>query len=150
MLEEVATRYGKPIFISETGAEGSARPAWLHYVCGEVREATGRGVRIKGICIYPVTAYPGWDNSRHADVGLFTTRKWMGGAALTVQWSMSFSGSAAYSKRLNLPRRVRRLQARESFCRKKTEKASAVEGLLCRQALQTERVSGTPARSPEH
>jgi beta-glucosidase/6-phospho-beta-glucosidase/beta-galactosidase len=73
MLEEVSTRYGKPIFLSETGAEGSARPAWLHYVCGEVREAMKRGVRIEGICIYPVTAYPGWDNSRHAEVGLFTT-----------------------------------------------------------------------------
>jgi beta-glucosidase/6-phospho-beta-glucosidase/beta-galactosidase len=73
MLEEVAARYGKPILISETGAEGSARPAWLHYVCDEVREAMKRDVRIEGICIYPVTAYPGWDNSRHAEVGLFTT-----------------------------------------------------------------------------
>jgi beta-glucosidase/6-phospho-beta-glucosidase/beta-galactosidase len=73
MLEEVSTRYGKPIFLSETGAEGSARPAWLHYVCGEVREAMKRGVRVEGLCIYPVTAYPGWDNSRHAEVGLFTT-----------------------------------------------------------------------------
>jgi hypothetical protein len=73
MLEEVFTRYRKPLFMSETGAEGSARPAWLHYVCAEVREAMSRGVRIEGICIYPVTAYPGWDNSRNADVGLFTT-----------------------------------------------------------------------------
>ena len=73
MLVEVWQRYGKPIFLSETGAEGSARPAWLHYVCGEVREAIRQGVRVEGICIYPVTAYPGWDNSRHAHVGLFTT-----------------------------------------------------------------------------
>jgi hypothetical protein len=73
MLQEVAARYGKPILISETGAEGSARPAWLHYVCDEVREAMRRGVAIEGVCIYPVTAYPGWDNSRHAEVGLFTT-----------------------------------------------------------------------------
>jgi hypothetical protein len=28
---------------------------------------------VKGICIYPITAYPGWDNSRHAEVGLFST-----------------------------------------------------------------------------
>ena len=41
MLVEVAERYGKPIFLSETGAEGSARPSWLHYVCNEVREAHG-------------------------------------------------------------------------------------------------------------
>src|SRR5947207_3063730 len=32
MLVEVAERYGKPIFLSETGAEGSARASWFHYV----------------------------------------------------------------------------------------------------------------------
>jgi hypothetical protein len=72
MLVEVAERYGKPLFIAETGAEGSGRPAWLHYVCDEVRAAQGRGARIDGICIYPVTAYPGWDNSRHCEVGLLS------------------------------------------------------------------------------
>ena len=73
MLVEVAERYGKPLFISETGAEGSGRPAWLHYVCDEVREAQRRGTRIEGICLYPITAYPGWDNSRHCHVGLLST-----------------------------------------------------------------------------
>ncbi|PTQ12015.1 beta-glucosidase [Sphingomonas oleivorans] len=72
MLMEVGDRYGKPIFLAETGAEGSGRPAWLHYVCDEVRAAMAAGVRIEGICLYPVTAYPGWDNSRHAEVGLFS------------------------------------------------------------------------------
>jgi hypothetical protein len=42
-------------------------------VCNEVREATGRGADIRGICWYPITAYPGWDNSRHADAGLLST-----------------------------------------------------------------------------
>jgi beta-glucosidase/6-phospho-beta-glucosidase/beta-galactosidase len=73
MLVEVAERYGKPIFISETGAEGTGKPAWLHYVCDEVLEATDRGADVRGICWYPITAYPGWDNSRHAEAGLFST-----------------------------------------------------------------------------
>jgi beta-glucosidase/6-phospho-beta-glucosidase/beta-galactosidase len=73
MLLEVATRYQKPMFLSETGAEGTAKPSWLHYVCAEVREALGRGAAIDGICWYPVTAYPGWDNSRHAEAGLLST-----------------------------------------------------------------------------
>lgn len=73
MLAEVAERYEKPLFISETGAEGSGRPAWLHYVCDEVRAARTRGTRVEGICLYPVTAYPGWDNSRHCQVGLLST-----------------------------------------------------------------------------
>jgi beta-glucosidase/6-phospho-beta-glucosidase/beta-galactosidase len=72
MLAEVFEHYRRPLLISETGAEGSARPAWLHYVCGEVREAIERGVPVRGICLYPVTAYPGWDDERHTQVGLFT------------------------------------------------------------------------------
>jgi beta-glucosidase/6-phospho-beta-glucosidase/beta-galactosidase len=73
MLVEMAERYGKPVFLSETGAEGTGKPSWLHYVCNEVREAMGRGARIEGICWYPITAYPGWDNSRHAETGLLST-----------------------------------------------------------------------------
>ena len=73
MLVEMAERYGKPLMLSETGAEGSGRASWLHYVCAEVREAMAEGVRMEGICLYPITAYPGWDNSRHCDAGLLST-----------------------------------------------------------------------------
>jgi beta-glucosidase/6-phospho-beta-glucosidase/beta-galactosidase len=73
MLMEMAERYKKPIFLSETGAEGSGKPSWLHYVCGEVRDAMSRGADIRGNCWYPITANPGWDNSRHAETGLFST-----------------------------------------------------------------------------
>ena len=73
MLIEIAERYGKPVFLSETGAEGSAKPSWLHYVCSEVRDAMDRGADVRGICWYPITAYPGWDNSRHAETGLLST-----------------------------------------------------------------------------
>ena len=73
MLVEAGERYGKPLLLTETGAEGSAKPSWLHYVCSEVREAITRGVAVEGICWYPITAYPGWDNSRHAEAGLLST-----------------------------------------------------------------------------
>ncbi|HEY7006008.1 MAG TPA: hypothetical protein VH392_05935 [Sphingomicrobium sp.] len=72
MLVEMAERYGKPIFLSETGAEGTGKPSWLHYVCNEVRDAIARGADFRGICWYPITAYPGWDNSRHAETGLLS------------------------------------------------------------------------------
>jgi len=71
MLEEAWARYGKPIFLAETGAERSARAAWLHYVCGEVREAQRRGVSVLGLCLYPVAGFPGWDDGRPTQVGLF-------------------------------------------------------------------------------
>ena len=73
MLVEMAERYKKPIFLSETGAEGTGKPSWLHYVCNEVRDALRRGADFRGLCWYPITAYPGWDNSRHAETGLFST-----------------------------------------------------------------------------
>jgi hypothetical protein len=73
MLVEMGERYKKPIFLSETGAEGTGKPSWLHYVCSEVRDALRRGADFRGLCWYPITAYPGWDNSRHAETGLFST-----------------------------------------------------------------------------
>jgi hypothetical protein len=73
MLIEMSDRYAKPIMLSETGAEGTGKPSWLHYVCNEVRLAMSRGADVRGMCWYPITAYPGWDNSRHADTGLFST-----------------------------------------------------------------------------
>jgi beta-glucosidase/6-phospho-beta-glucosidase/beta-galactosidase len=73
MLIEMGKRYEKPLLLSETGAEGTGKPSWLHYVCSEVRDAMIRGADVRGICWYPITAYPGWDNSRHAETGLLST-----------------------------------------------------------------------------
>lgn len=70
LLSEAFERYGRPVFLSETGAEGSARAAWLFYVCEEVKAAIAAGVPIEGICLYPVLDYPGWENARHCEVGL--------------------------------------------------------------------------------
>jgi hypothetical protein len=58
------------MMIAETCAEGSARPAWLHYVAGEVTAAREAGIPLLGICLYPVLDYPGWTNARACDVGL--------------------------------------------------------------------------------
>jgi hypothetical protein len=35
----------------------------------------GRGVPVDGICIYPATPYPLWDDGREADVGLLTAAR---------------------------------------------------------------------------
>ena len=65
MLEEVWTRYHRPILISETGAEDDRRVNWFNYVCNEVYEAIESGVPVKGICLYPILNHPGWDDDRH-------------------------------------------------------------------------------------
>jgi hypothetical protein len=58
MLVEIYERYGRPVFISETGGEGSARAAWFHYVCDEVREAIRQGAEVAGPMPLPVVSFP--------------------------------------------------------------------------------------------
>ncbi|CAM3626897.1 Glycoside hydrolase family 42 N-terminal domain-containing protein [Bordetella sputigena] len=70
MLARVHARYERPILIAETGAEGVLRAPWLRYVCDEAAAAMAQGVPILGICLYPVTDYPGWEDDRHCPTGL--------------------------------------------------------------------------------
>jgi len=72
ILASIHVRYGRPLYLAETGAERSARAAWLHYVGAEVRAALDRGLPIEGICLYPILDYPGWENDRPCECGLFS------------------------------------------------------------------------------
>ena len=80
LLADLYERYHRPILITETGTESPSAIGWLGYLSAEVRAAQRLGVPILGICLYPVTDYPGWDDSRHAPCGLihlssgYTTR----------------------------------------------------------------------------
>ncbi len=71
MLQEVHERYGRPLFIAETGIEDQARPAWLRYVGYELRRAIREGVPVEGLCLYPIVNHPGWDDDRHCHNGLW-------------------------------------------------------------------------------
>lgn len=70
ILAEIHQRYGRPLLVAETGAEGELRGEWLRYVSEQVGIALQRGVPIEGICLYPVLDYPGWDDDRHCPTGL--------------------------------------------------------------------------------
>src|SRR5690606_26240447 len=70
ILAETYQRYERPLFIAETGAEGEHRAPWLRYVSDEVAGALASGTPVGGICVYPITDYPGWDNDRHCPTGL--------------------------------------------------------------------------------
>lgn len=65
LLQIAYKRYQKPLFISETGHFGPGRVAWLEEVTSECLEARNNGVDLKGICIYPVTDRPDWDNLKY-------------------------------------------------------------------------------------
>jgi hypothetical protein len=71
ILGEVYHRYGRPMFISETGTEGDERPEWLAYIAEEARAAIRAGVSLHGICLYPILNHPGWDDDRHCYNGLW-------------------------------------------------------------------------------
>lgn len=70
LLFETYARYRRPIVISETGIEGDRRAAWLRYVSSEAARARRRGVRVEGLCLYPITDHLGWDDDRHCRNGL--------------------------------------------------------------------------------
>ena len=71
LLREVFDRYGRPLFIAETGTEDEFRPVWLNYVCTEVAAAMKAGVPVDGVCLYPIVNHPGWDDDRHCYNGLW-------------------------------------------------------------------------------
>ena len=70
VLADAYARYGRPIFIAETGIEGSARPAWFKMILQEVKVAQSLGVPVEGICLYPILDHPGWDDDRYCPNGL--------------------------------------------------------------------------------
>jgi hypothetical protein len=70
MLVDVWERYHRSIVITETGIEGAAAAGWLGYVAAEARQAQRLGVKLLGVCFYPVMDYPGWDDDRHCPCGL--------------------------------------------------------------------------------
>jgi beta-glucosidase/6-phospho-beta-glucosidase/beta-galactosidase len=71
LLAAFYERYGRPLFVAETGIEGDLRPAWLRIMCHEVAAALQCGVPVEGICLYPILDYPGWEDERHCETGLF-------------------------------------------------------------------------------
>lgn len=70
-LAEVYERYGRPLFVAETGCEADERPHWLRYMGEEVRHALAAGVPVQGLCWYPILNHPGWLDDRHCHNGLW-------------------------------------------------------------------------------
>jgi hypothetical protein len=71
LLIEIWERYGRPLWVSETGTEDDERGPWLHYICGEVEAAMQAGVPVHGICLYPIINHLGWNDDRHCRNGLW-------------------------------------------------------------------------------
>lgn len=72
LLQMAYERYNKPVFVSETGHFGTGRVDWLEEIIEECVFAKDNGVDLRGICIYPVTDRPDWDNlSSYCQCGIW-------------------------------------------------------------------------------
>jgi hypothetical protein len=71
LLVDLHGRYGRPMLISETGAEDALRGPWLRSVTSDVDAAVARGVPMGGICLYPILNHPGWEDDRHCRNGIW-------------------------------------------------------------------------------
>lgn len=71
IIRDVYQRYGRPLFVAETGTEDADRPGWLRYICSEIRAAQASAIPVHGICWYPIINHPGWDDDRHCHNGLW-------------------------------------------------------------------------------
>lgn len=72
LLQEVYTRYQRPLFIAETSSLGPAQPSWLRYVGSEVRIAQREGIPVHGLCLYPILDTPDWNDAAVIHQGLLT------------------------------------------------------------------------------
>jgi hypothetical protein len=70
LIADVYHRYKRPVFVAETGIEGDLRVPWLRMMSYEAAQARHAGVPVEGLCLYPITDYPGWDDDRHCPTGL--------------------------------------------------------------------------------
>lgn len=61
LLHHVATRYERPLFLGETGHFGDGRGRWICDIAAEVLLAREQGVRLEGICLYPIIDRPDWN-----------------------------------------------------------------------------------------
>ncbi|WP_347917459.1 glycosyltransferase family 4 protein [Paracoccus marcusii] len=82
LLVEIAARYDRPMMLAETGTEGARRAAWFDHVMTQTHHARRRGVRVEGVCLYPVADHPGWDDDRMCPNGLLGADPSSGARAL--------------------------------------------------------------------
>ena len=72
LLQTAYNRYKKPIILTETGHFGDRRAEWLEEITVQCALARRNGVDLRGICIYPVTDRPDWDDlTSYSQCGIF-------------------------------------------------------------------------------
>jgi beta-glucosidase/6-phospho-beta-glucosidase/beta-galactosidase len=71
MLNEVYTRYRRPIVTTETGGWGDLRKIWWKRTFKQIDEALDSGLPVYGICSYPIVDRRDWDHGHLTNSGFW-------------------------------------------------------------------------------
>ena len=71
ITRDIYSRYGRPMVITETGAEDLLRPGWLLRMTANAERIVEAGMPLWGLCVYPILDHPGWDDDRNVKCGLW-------------------------------------------------------------------------------
>ncbi len=87
LLAGVYHRYGRPLFLAETGHYGDGRVPWLRMIAHEAYECRRMGVPLEGVCLYPILDRYDWDDESH----------WHNSGL----WDLVRNGAGGYARVLN-------------------------------------------------
>ena len=62
LIEEVYTRYKKPLVITETSHPKEDRPLWMKNIAEQLIYIHEKNIPLLGVCLYPIIDRPDWDN----------------------------------------------------------------------------------------
>ncbi len=65
LVENVFSRYGRPIIIAETSHPGEDRAKWIRQINQECKSILSSGIPLFGCCYYPIIDRPDWDHLDH-------------------------------------------------------------------------------------
>jgi UDP-galactopyranose mutase len=61
LLNDVWQRYGRPLFVAETGHVGMGRGPWFEDVAQAALRCQAQGVPLQGVCLYPLVDRTDWE-----------------------------------------------------------------------------------------
>ncbi|MCY0976667.1 hypothetical protein PGH12_05820 [Chryseobacterium wangxinyae] len=65
LVENVFSRYGRPIIIAETSHPAEDRAKWIRQINQECKSILSSGIPLFGCCYYPIIDRPDWDHLDH-------------------------------------------------------------------------------------
>ena len=101
LIEEGASRYGRPVIVAETSGLEGGRPDWLNDVVRECMAAVNRGVDLHGVCMFPAVDMPDWHNGEWLHNGIADLERLPDGSLMRKPFVPYVEALHAWQRRLN-------------------------------------------------